>query len=84
MHSKLNGMFYHSHPHIFLLIDALLEIQERAYSKMLSVTITKQFKRSRDKEIFIQRTIDDFEEGKITSIEYVKILSRKFLPNKRK
>ena len=51
---------------------------------MLTINITKQFKRSRDKEIFNQQTIDDFEEGNITAIEYVKILSRKFSPNKRK
>jgi len=30
-HSKLNSMFYHSHPNIFIFIDALNEIQTNGY-----------------------------------------------------
>lgn len=83
MHSHLNGMFYHSHPHIFLLLDALMEIQEHSYSKMLSVNLTKELKRSRDRQTFIQNTIDDFESETITALEYIKILSRKYLPGRK-
>jgi len=51
---------------------------------MLSINITKQLKRSQDKEIFIQQTVDNFVEGIITAIEYIRISSRKFLPNEQK
>jgi len=33
-HSKLNRMFYHAHPHIFSLVDVLLEVQNLSYLKM--------------------------------------------------
>jgi len=80
-HARLNGMFYYAHPDVHLLSDALLEIQERSYSKMLSVHFTKQRKRSSAKEASIQQFMDDYEDGKIHIIDYVKKVSRKFLPD---
>lgn len=73
-------MFYHGHPHIYALIDALLELQERAYIKMNSVITTKKLKRSAEKEQFIQDAMTQFELGTMTKREFVKTLSRKFLP----
>lgn len=80
LHSRLNSMFYHAHPNIFVLTDALLEIQERSYTKMLSVNVTQQRKESADKEAFIRNVMTELEKGEINTAEYVKKLSRKFLP----
>ena len=78
--SHLNGMFYHGHPNVFLLIDGLLEIQESAYTKMLSVDSSKQRKRSALREVFIREIMDELEGGVIDKGQFVKKLSRKFLP----
>lgn len=80
--SKLNGQFYHAHPNIYLFIDALLEIQERTYSKMLSVHIKKMSKKSALKQQYIREAMDAFEEGRIDRYEFVKKVSRKFLVKK--
>jgi len=39
--SKLNAMFYHAHPHIFQLIEALFEMQNMSYLKMQSTDDVK-------------------------------------------
>jgi len=66
---------------VYLLTDALLEIQEQSYSKMLSTGLTKQSKKSCEKEAFLQEVMDDFEDGRKHVIDYVKQVSRKFLPD---
>ena len=71
-------MFYHAHPNIYLLIYALLEVQERAYAKMLSVSTKKKFKSSSEKEHFIEEAMMEFESGDIDRREFVKKVS---LPN---
>jgi hypothetical protein len=73
-------MFYHAHPNMFILIDALLEIQERGYTKMLSENVTKRRKESAQKEDFIRAVMAELEDGTICTAEHVKKLSRKFLP----
>ena len=81
--SKLNEMFYHSHPNIFLFIDALLEIhQKRSYTKMLSVATVKPRKKRIEKENYICAVMNDFENDVIDKFSYEKQLSRKFLPKK--
>lgn len=80
LHSRLNSMFYHAHPNIFILTDSLLEVQERGYTKMLSVNVTKQRKESAQKEDFIRAVMAELEDGTIDTADYVKKLSRKFLP----
>ena len=80
LHSRMNNMFYQAHPDIFKFINALLEIQDEAYSKMLSTEITHQRKESREKQEFIKEVTDDFENGTIDMMLYVKNISRKFLP----
>jgi len=42
------------HSNIFLLIDALLEVQDRVYAKMLLVSTKKKFKSSCENEHFIE------------------------------
>jgi len=59
-----------------------MKIQERSYYKILSVNVTKELKRSRDKQTFIQNTIDDFESGTITALEYVKDIAEVFTGTK--
>lgn len=82
LNSKLNGMFYHAHPNIYSLIDALLELQERNYAKMLSVSTKKLSKKRIAKEAFIRETMEQYERGAVSQYDYVKILSRKFMPKK--
>jgi len=80
--SKLNGMFYHAHPNIYSLIDALLELQEKNYAKTLSVSTKKLLKKRTEKEAFIRQTMEEYGRGAIDQYEYVKNVSRKFLPKK--
>lgn len=79
-HGRLNGMFYQAHPNIYLLIDGLLEVQERAYTKMISTDVTKKRNESIAKENFIADVMYEFESGTIDIYDYVKKISRKFLP----
>lgn len=58
-------MFYEAHTEVYFLTDALFEIQERNY------WLTKKSKKSCEKA-FIQEVMDDFEDGRIHIIDYVK------------
>jgi len=74
-HSKLNGMFYHAHPHIFILIKALLEVQNLAYLKMRNPARGIVHPK--------QAIIADFDDGKLTRYEFVALLALKFQPKKK-
>jgi len=54
-------------PNIFLFIDALLEIQERSHTKMLSVATVKPRKKRIEKEnyIYAVTSMNDFENDVI-------------------
>ena len=80
LNSKLNSMFYHSHPHIFLLIDALLEIQDMSYMKMRSPGNAK----TDPKESIIKEYMTRLEQREIDRVTFVHDLSRKFMPKKIK
>ena len=82
LHGRMKDMFYHAHPSIYIFINALLEIQGRVYIKMNSISSTKKLKKSAEKERFIRDAMDQFENDEISRREYVKIVSRKFLPNR--
>lgn len=84
LHSHLNGMFYHSHPDIFSAIDAFLEIQENSYTIMLSTDMVQQRNASLQKEIYVQGVMDEFENGTIDMMTFVKKVSRKFLPGQNR
>jgi len=75
-------MFYNSHPNIYVLIDALQELQERAYVKMNSADRKKAPKSRTEKEEFIRDTMYGFESGVLNRMQFVKTLSHKFLPDK--
>jgi len=77
--AQLNGMFYHGHPHIFKLLDALLEMQDFVYIKMKSQAKVTE---NDDRENFLQEQFKAFEEQEITQFEFIKRISRKFLPKK--
>ena len=77
--AQLNGMFYHGHPHVFKLLDAFLEMQDFAYIKMKSQAKVTE---NDDRENFLQEQFKAFEEQEITQFEFVKRISRKFLPKK--
>ena len=81
-HSKLNGMFYHSHPNIFILVDVLLEVQEFPYIEMKAPASSND-PRSPE-EVFISETMSKWDAREIHCSEFVKTASRKFLPAKLK
>jgi len=81
-HSKLNSMFYHSHPNIFIFIDALNEIQTNGYLKMNCTKTSRVNKISIEKEHFLAQQIQYYEEGEINRLEYLKSISFKFIPTK--
>lgn len=73
-HSKLNRMFYHSHPHIFSLIDALLEVQNFTYLKMRNPPKVT----THPKQAVIEEHMKLLDDGNITRYEFVQALARKF------
>ena len=70
-HSKLNSMFYHSHPNIFIFIDALNEIQTNGYLKMNCTKTSRVNKISIEKEHFLAQQIQYYKEGEINRLEYL-------------
>ena len=78
--SKLNSMFYHAHPHVFLLMEALLEIQDMSYLKMRSSANVNVD----PKETIIAEYMDRLDSGDIGRLTFVHDLARKFQPPKIK
>lgn len=86
-HSKLNSMFYHSHPNIFKLLEALNEVQSGSYTKMNNFTAARNIKRSKltvEKEAFVDSQMIQLSNGEITRLQFIQTVSRKFLPQKLK
>ena len=79
-HSKVNSMFYHAHPDIFSLIDALMEIQEVSYLKMRNPPRTIITPSGTILESYMLK----LRQQEITRFDFVHDLSRKFLPIKIK
>ena len=78
--SKLNTMFYHAHPHIFQLIEALFEMQDMSYLQMQSTDDVN----IGPKESVIADYMNRLDQGDIDRITFVHDLVRKFLPPKIK
>ena len=76
---KLNGRFYHAHPLTFLLIEALLEVQDMSYLKMRTCSETEKID---PKETIIEDYMTRLDGGDIDRFTFVHNLSRKFLPPK--
>ena len=70
-HSKLNSMFYHSHPNIIIFIDALNEIQTNGYLKMNFTKTSRVNTISIEKEHFLAQQIQYYKEGEINRLEYL-------------
>jgi len=79
-HSKLNGMLYHPHPHIFLLLDSLLEIQDQVYIKMNSTTSHRLVYKKAEREMYLEEQMAKYSMRQVSRLEYVKAVSREFLP----
>jgi len=77
-HSKLKSMLYRSHSHIFILVDALLEVQEMTYLKMRNPPQAENHSQA----AVIEEYMAKLEDGKITRLEYVHDLARKCMPPK--
>ncbi|KAL4091944.1 hypothetical protein QTP88_026543 [Uroleucon formosanum] len=60
-HSKLNSMFYHSHPNIFIFVDALNEIQTNGYLKINCTETSSVNKISIEKERFLAQQIRNIQ-----------------------
>lgn len=75
-HSKLNKMFYHAHPHIFYLVDVLLEVQHFTYLKMRNPPNVT----SNPKQKIIEEEMKKLVDNEISRYEFVKVLARKFQP----
>lgn len=69
-------MFYRNHPHIFFFLE--LDALKLTYIKMRS----QQVNAVDDKELFIEEQMVKFESEELTTYEFVKNVSRKFLPPK--
>lgn len=77
-HSQLNKMFNAPHPNIFHLADTLTTIQSDTYIKLGS----KAAPTINAKEKFVQQQIDEFQNGTITRLAFLKRVCFKFLPAK--
>lgn len=78
-HSKLNSMFYHPHPNIYKLVEALGEVQTMSNIKIKSTQ--RKIRRSKattDKEKFVTDKIQEYKQKKIDRPTFVKALSCKF------
>jgi hypothetical protein len=69
-HSKLNSMFYHSHPNSYIFLKAINEIQTNNYLK-INCSKTIRVNNSTEKENFLAQQIRYYEEGEINRFEYV-------------
>ena len=78
-HSKLNRMFYHAHPHIFSLVDVLLEVQNLSYLKMQNPPKIVAY----PKQEVIAAEMKKLDDGVIDRSAFVKTLARKFQLKKK-
>ncbi|KAE9522680.1 hypothetical protein AGLY_016902 [Aphis glycines] len=79
-HSKLNALFYSAHPNIFIFIDVLKNIQKHTYIKLRSTHLNTRRTNIIEKETFIRNAMKRLEENQIEKLEFIQILSYKFLP----
>jgi hypothetical protein len=77
-HSKLNSLFNSPHPNIFYLADTLKSIQSDTYVKLQSHCHNT----ASEKEKFLSKHINDFQNGSITRLQFIKCVCFKFLPAK--
>ncbi|KAK7582575.1 hypothetical protein V9T40_014020 [Parthenolecanium corni] len=73
-HSRINQMFYHAHPHIFSLVDVLMEIQNLSYLKMQNPPKVNVHPRQK----VIADEMKKLDEGVINRYAFVKALAQKF------
>ena len=78
-HSKFNKEFYNAHPHIFLFTDVINEWQIQTYIKMNDY-IKQKYNKKIKKEATLQRYTENFREGTLTRIHFVRLVSAKFAP----
>lgn len=79
-HSKFNALFYSAHPNIFVFIDVLKNIQKDTYIKLRSTHLNTRRTNIIEKETFIRNAMKRLEENQIDKLEFIQILSYKFLP----
>ena len=77
-HSKFNAMFYTSNPNLYQFVEALKNVQCEVYLKLRSKGITS--KETKQKEEFLQEKMILYTNNKLSRIEFVKAVSKKFMP----
>uniref|UniRef100_A0A8D8LQZ7 Uncharacterized protein n=1 Tax=Cacopsylla melanoneura TaxID=428564 RepID=A0A8D8LQZ7_9HEMI len=89
-HSKLNSMFYHSHPNIYLFLEAVQEIQTGNYIKINTAHTQRKVRRAKasvEKEYSIAQEMKRFTNREIDrltcQISIKKIPSSKFVDQVR-
>lgn len=80
-HSKFNSSFYSSHPNLFQFIEVLKDFQKDIYIKLNSITCKKVLRKAlQNKAEFIQRRINELDEGVLSPFDFVKTVCFKNLP----
>ena len=65
---------YHPHPHVFALVDVLLEFQDMTYINMRDGVPRSN---ADDNATFVQENMTKLESNDITRFEFVRTVSRK-------
>jgi hypothetical protein len=76
-HSHLKNNFYSSHPSIFAFLDVLISFQAYTYSRIQSANrgIKKLSKDVRNKKETLQKLIENYGNGILPRIKFVKTIS---------
>ena len=72
-HSNFNKSFNSSHPHIFIFLDKLKQIQVENYIKINSINEPHKYRNSKSKKkyIYMQNIIKKYKNNEISIDDYV-------------
>lgn len=76
-HSHFNSSIYQSHPSLFIFVNVLISMQTEIYIKLNSITMPYKYKniRSKKRHDFICNKIKDYENNRLSKLDYIKIVS---------
>lgn len=79
-HSDFNAHFYHHHPNIYTFLDVLKTFQTNTYIKIRSAelkVVRREKKSSLIQQSFIETKLQNFKDGIINRLEFIKYVSYK-------
>lgn len=81
-HSHFNSNFYSAHPNLFNFLNILKNFQSETYIKINSAncSVRKLKSITKKKQNFIQLKIQEYNSNVLSTFEFVKIMSFKYLP----